>query len=330
MQHYSSSTPKVGQVVLGYLLNEKEEENCLYVRVPEYGNIEGMIPKSNLPKKRRTFKRVLGKMRKEKIVPCVMKTKPRLNDDGTPWPLDLTLRRIDRDMKQMFIDRYENVGRILKVFKYLSEETDAEYMDLAAGIWQEDIVELFADRIVNENDSNDSDDSDDSDANSQDSEASDSPQVVTDLSDLYQKVIGNFDYMIELIRKGYDLNDELETQIRSIMADHSHAKKADCSIQFDFRVDDADDPVEVLQTVFTTVMEANPNISIQYRGAPSYVAIKPDVGPEDLEDAVNDLEEVFQATLTDVECTYHLAFSLTNSEAKEPVYSFSFPREIKV
>ena len=54
MYYYSTNVPKVGQILIGHLIKEKEGETCFYVRIPEYNNIEGMIPKSNLPKKRRT------------------------------------------------------------------------------------------------------------------------------------------------------------------------------------------------------------------------------------------------------------------------------------
>jgi translation initiation factor 2 alpha subunit (eIF-2alpha) len=324
----------MGQVVLGYLINEKEEENCLYVRIPEYDNIEGMIPKSNLPKKRRTFKRVLAKMRKDIIVPCVLKTKPRFNDDGTPWPLDLTLRRIDRDSKQVFIDRFENIGRILKVHKFVSEEVGTDFRNLSAGLWSEEIIELFADRIIDDKKDSDSDsdsnDSDDADSDS-DSEQSDSPQVLSDLANLYQMIVGDHDYMIQMIRRSMDLDADLETQIRRVMTEYTHAKKSDCSIQFEFRVDDAEDPVDVLQQVFTKVLDQNPDIVIHYKGAPNYVTVKPNVSPDELEGEIESLRETFESIIQEcANCSYHLKFSLQNSEAKTPTYSFSFPRLIDI
>ena len=119
MLYYSSDMPVVGQIVIGHLILEKEEDQCLYVRVPEYNNIEGIIPKSNLPKKKRAFKRILAQMRKDKTLPCVVKSEPRKDSNNQLWPLDLSLRSIAREKKQVVIDRFNNITRILKIFKFL-------------------------------------------------------------------------------------------------------------------------------------------------------------------------------------------------------------------
>ena len=335
MFYYSSNSPKVGQVVLGYLMNDKEEENCIYVRIPEYDNVEGMIPKSNLPKKRRTFKKVLAKMRKEGVIPCVVKSKPRFNVDGTPWTLDLTLRRIDRNAKQVFIDRVDNIARILKVMKFLSEETTVGLGELCTGLWSGYIGELFADRIVYGTEDNDESDEESSDSGSDesdtDSDNSDSPQQLTDLSDLYQRVAGNPDFVIDTIKAGTTLESETESAILDILNSYSNAKKSDCTINFEFRIDDAEDPVEVLQDVFSKVIEDQPDLTIHYKGAPMYSAIKPDVSPAELEGRIDELRQTFETALsTHSNCNYHLKFSLQDSEAKEPTYSFSFPRMIEL
>jgi len=346
MYYYSSNVPKVGQVVLGNLLNDKETEDCLYVRLPEYQNIEGMIPKSNLPKKRRMYNRVLAQMRKDVIIPCVLKSKPQINDDGTTWPLDLTLKRIDMESNRIFIGRFDNITRILKVMKFLAEETGVDVCKLCAGIWSSEIVELFAERIVYENqqdtinskdkqnvDSADSDvDSDNSiDSDGSNSELSSSPQILTNLTDLYQRVIGNNNYLIEVIRRGMEIDSDLESKLRNVLTTYSISKKSDCSIQFKFRVDTADDPVQVLQNTFTRVMEIYPDIMIHYKGAPTYIIIKPNVGPADLQNVIDNLQETFETYLKEHEkCVYHLKFSLQNAEAKEPIYSFAFPRLVEI
>lgn len=326
MFYYSSDMPIVGQIVIGHLIPGKEEANCLYVRVPEYNNIEGIIPKSDLPKKRRTFNRVLALMKKEKIIPCVIKTAPKRDSEGKLWSLDLTLRNIDRDQKQIIIDRYENIARIMKLIKFLSEETQIECSNLTQGFWKKYIVELEADKIADAG--NDSDAEPDSDSD----DGSDSMQILTDLTDLYQKILGNHNFMIDTISSGYELTHEGEESIREVMRVYTNTKKSDCNIYFEFRVDDAEDPVEVLQNTFTNVMDKIPDIVIQYRGAPSYVAIVQDVGPEDVTDQITELSELFESFLSsmDPKPSYYLKFSHEKSIAKEPIYSFSYPREVKI
>jgi translation initiation factor 2 alpha subunit (eIF-2alpha) len=329
MFYYSSDMPIEGQIVIGHLVLDKEEENCLYVRVPEYNNIEGIIPKSNLPKKKRNFKRILAQMKRDKIIPCLVKSEPRKDSNNQLWPLDLTLRNIEREKKQLIIDRFNNITRILRVFKFLSEETKISFEKLSSGLRKQYVTELEVDNLADNSDDENSDDEESK------SDYNKSSQGLTDLSDLYQKIIGNYDFLVEIIKTGYNLTNDQELLIRKTMTDNTVAKNSDCNIFFEFRVDDAKDPlnpVEVLQSTFVNVFNKIPDISIQYRGAPNYVATVQDVLPDDVEDNISKLSKVFEDYLSELDPKpkYHLQFSLEKSIAKEPIYTFSFPREVKM
>jgi translation initiation factor 2 alpha subunit (eIF-2alpha) len=341
MFYYSSNMPIEGQIVIGYLVPDKEEENCLYVRVPEYNNIEGIIPKSNLPKKKRNFKKILAQMKKDKIIPCLVKSEPRKDSNNQLWPLDLTLRNIEREKKQLIIDRFNNITRILRVFKFISEETKISFEELSLGLHKQFVTELEVDNLADnladnsDDDNSDDDNSDNSNNLESKSDSDKSSQCLTDLSDLHQKIIGNHDFLIETIRAEYNLTNDEEILIRKTMSNNTVAKNSDCNIFFEFRVDDAKDPlnpVEVLQSTFVNIFDAIPNISIQYRGAPNYVATVQDVLPHDLENTISKLSQVFEDYLSELDPKpkYHLQFSREQSIAKEPIYTFSFPREVKM
>ena len=327
MYYYSSHSniPVVGQVLVGQILLEKEEETCIYVRIPEYNNIEGIIPKSNLPKKRRIYAKVLAQMKKDKQIPCVVKFEPRVDADSKLWPLDLSILTADDLIKHTIVGRFENMSRILKLFKFLAEETNTPFTYAVQGL-ADLMPELSADDLMDKDQT-----------------------VLSDLSDLYIKLISDVTYLLSVMRFDVRVSDDVppdtqsDTQsdapsfVRSVMSSCITVKKSDCTICFDFRINsggqsNSTDPVKILRDTFTHVMYQHPTMSIQYKGAPSYAAIMPDVSIDDLPSKIDSIQKCFTDYLEAEyrDCKFDLLFDITKAEAKKPQYFMTYPREITI
>lgn len=311
--HSNSNIPLVGQVLVGQILLEKEEETCIYVRIPEYNNIEGIIPKSNLPKKRRIYAKVLAQMKKDKQIPCVVKFEPRVDADGRLWPLDLSILTVDDLTKHTIVGRFENMSRILKLFKFLAEETNTPFSCAVQGL-ADLMPELSSDDLMDKDQT-----------------------ALSDLSDLYIKLISDVTYLLSVMRVDDQASDDVPSIVRSVMASCVAVKKSDCTICFDFRINyggqsNSADPVEILRKTFTHVMYQHPTMSIQYKGAPSYAAIIPDVSIDDLPSKINSIQKCFTDYLEAEyhDCKFDLLFDITKAEAKKPQYFMTYPREITI
>lgn len=335
MYYYDSKLPSVGQIVLAHIVTQKETEHCLYVRIPEYNDIEGIIPKADLPKKRRAYNRVLAQMRRDKIIPCVVTKKPvldRKDDHTSVWAIDLSIKNIELDKREIIISRFNTITRILKALKFLSEELDTTIDRIAYGFWDRHIVELDSTKITDHDDTEDSEDSEDS-SDSTDSKSTDSKFVLTDLSELYQQIIGDIEFTISTVCSGIarreieELTEDQIQALRSTLKERVTMKTSDCTIGFNLRVDDADksDPVTVLRETFTEVLERD-DLSIQYNGAPNYTAYVKNVHPDDLDDVKTELQTTFTDTLRSKNAVF--LFKITGATTKVPTYTLSYPREI--
>lgn len=344
MYYYDSKLPSVGQIVLAHIVTQKETEQCLYVRIPEYNDIEGIIPKADLPKKRRTYNRVLAQMRRDKIIPCVVTKKPvldRKDDHTSAWAIDLSIKNIELDKREIIISRFNTITRILKALKFLSEELGTTIDRIAYGFWDRHIVELDSAKITDHDDTDDSSDTEDStdsedsenSTDSSDSKNTDSKFVLTDLSELYQQIIGDIEFTVSTICSGIarreieELTEDQIQALRSTLKERVTMKTSDCTIGFNLRVDDADksDPVTVLRETFTEVLERD-DLSIQYNGAPNYTACVKNVHPDDLDDVKTELQTTFTDTLRSKNAVF--LFKITDAAAKVPTYTLSYPREI--
>lgn len=311
MLFYSSDKPVEGQVLVGNILLEKEEETCIYVKIPEYNNIEGLISKSYLPKKKRVYNKVLAQMRRDKKILCVVKSKPEVDTDGKLWPLDLMLVTLDDKVKENIINRYENIIRILKLVKFLSEEAETDISHMLRGL-HNDITEIFVTDFSDE----------------------DKIIAITDLSDFYNKLISDTTYLINIVDGDKDLTEDSKNKISSVMQNSVVVKKEDCILSFVFRINNAKDAnsIDILNNSFAHFMSEFPMISVHYKGAPLYSMSIPDTDEVDILGKVENIKKCFTNHIRDNydTCSYDLSFDLDKSEIKKPIYTMTFSRLVNL
>jgi translation initiation factor 2 alpha subunit (eIF-2alpha) len=311
MLFYSSDKPLEGQVLVGNILLEKEEETCIYVKIPEYDNIEGLISKSYLPKKKRVYNKVLAQMRRDKKILCVVKSKPEVDTDGKLWPLDLMLVTIDDTLKEKLTDRYENIIRILKLVKFLSEDTDTNISHMMRGLYDE-VKEIFITDFSDE----------------------DKIGSISDLSNFYNKLISDNKYLINILDGDKDLTEDSKNKISSVMRDSVVVKKEDCVLPFVFRINNARDAnsIDILNKSFDHFMSEFPTISVYYKGAPLYSMSIPDTDEVDIVEKVENIKKCFSDHIRDnyQSCSYDLSFDLDKAEIKKPIYTMTYNRLISL
>lgn len=268
MFYYQSTTPNVGQIVIGILMPERETTNCLYVRVPEYDNVEGLIPKSNLPKKKRVHRKILDQMKKDKLIICVINSEPTL-DSGELNTLDLTLKNSIDDFKQALIERFYNIGRIHKLLTFLSEEIDIEFDVIAKG-FRPYVVELDSEGLGVHDEYDEYDEYDDIEHNDIEHKKKEHTVRDIELSNLYQKILSNKKFLLDTL----DLPDQQTQEIDAIMEHRTTITHPNYCIEFEFKIFNTDntdiEPIDALQKTFEKILIDNPNITIKYNGAPLY------------------------------------------------------------
>src|SRR5438477_9672739 len=111
MFYYREKIPVAGTIVVVMITEEKENETCVYVILPEYNNSVGIIYKSELPKRLKAQRKTIAEMKQAGQIVCVVSNTPKLTQDGNLELVELSVKGVDQKWHTDVITRYKNIEK---------------------------------------------------------------------------------------------------------------------------------------------------------------------------------------------------------------------------
>lgn len=295
MHYYCNHIPNKETIVIAKLNNEDESEFCFYVELPEYDNIQGVIQKSELPKKIKTRNKMMALMRRCGTIPCTVSAQ---HDEGEI--IELSVRDIESQTKELIMDRYFNIQKILKMTKYICEEFDLKFDEQLEKLHEQYIYP------INITDSNSFD----------------------DYSKLYQNFLTNHKMFTSL----FDLDSDMEINIDNKLTELIKEIETSSTLKFDLAVWKSEkDAIYIIRELFIELNKQFPQIELRYVGAPTYQLILPKIKTGMIDNQINDIKNFVQDWMKKSNVTgYGLNFDLSKKEIKNGDISISYPYKIEL
>lgn len=310
MYYYLEKIPKKDSIVIGIIKHDQETENNLYVELPEFNNIMGIIPKSEFPVKKKTYLKALKNTRAKELLTCKVMYTPKLDDMGAPRLIDLSIKNVDEKYYQSIINRYRNVEKIIKMIKYISKEFSLDFSDIIKDTKiQENILIPF---ILSEQLNEDED-------------------TINDLKAVYEHYLENCDEFVNMM----NINDEQKIKIINNLKNLITEIDTYSDIIFDVSIWNSNnrDPVYFLRDLFTQILNLDNYraIQIRYIGAPSYQLIISS-NQRDIKNIDNKytliFDEMHKYMMQQNIIGYDIKYDLSNKKIKNGEISISYPYKI--
>lgn len=152
MYFYTNKIPNQNDLVVCDMV--KETESSIYISLPEYDNIQGIITKSQLPKKRKQYHKTIKHIRSTKTFAGIISDNVEFDDDGNTLLINISYIS-DKELNEKYMNYYKRYLRLIKVLLFLSKETDSDYYDLLKKLKiipiqvDEEIIDHYGDFIKN-------------------------------------------------------------------------------------------------------------------------------------------------------------------------------------
>jgi translation initiation factor 2 alpha subunit (eIF-2alpha) len=292
MFFYHSHIPDINSIVIAVLQPEKENENCFYVKLPEFNNIEGIINKKEFSRKIKRRNKSFSLLRKEKMFPCIISSN---NDEF----IELSIRDVDEKHKKTIVTRFLNVNKILKLFKFISVEYKLDYYDTVDELYSNIITQLYDEDLREEK--------------------------IDDYSNTYTDFLLNKHKITELINVDEKLQDNISNKLNTLIKEGISSS----TLNFDISVWKAEkDAIFVMRDLFTEIKRRQSNIDIRYIGAPTYqITLKSKISDMDATytGTYNMIQEWMEYNNVS---GYGIKFDVTNKEIKMGEVSISYPYKV--
>lgn len=284
MSYYRNKLPLKGSVVVAERL--RESETCIYVKMPEYSDMNGVIYKSDLPVRAKTHKKALSDMKKsDYLVMIVTNEVKRFNE-----LVELTPKGINPEITPTIITRFKNLNKIVKLIKFITRLSDLDYSD---------VINKFHDSVIfplRDYDINDG---------------------IDDYSKLYEEYLRYPDKVCEIIFScltpviTYDDNfNKVETRVKINKEDILNKvksaikeKPSSVSLDFDLTIIESLDkePVYVLNDFFKDILEKYKDLNIKYCGSPKYQINMKSLDPDTITERIDQIKEYITEWFSGIE-----------------------------
>lgn len=300
MFYYRNHIPEKGTIVIAKLALDDESEHCFYAHLPEYNNITAIIQKSELPKRKRTRKRILAKLRRLGSVPCIVSTNPKINNNNQPDLIEISMRGVDKTFTDDIFSRYRNIEKILRIVKFISFDFNLDYDKIINTFHEKDIAPLCD---INEE------------------------KGVDTCADMYNGYLMNKNKLIKMLNveeiTGQKIRDKLNVMINEV--------KSSSTLDFELAVwkSKNKDAIFVIRDLFKYLAASIPGVEIRYVGAPTYQISLPEIKSQMVDPMYLKIKELIKIWMTDNEVFgYGLNFDSVNKEIKQGEISISFPYKV--
>lgn len=290
MFFYNDEKPPVNSVAIAELILEEENDLCLYVTLPEYNNLRGIIPKSELARKKRYLHKNIKELKKKKIFPCLVSS---ISGDMA----DLTVKHLTKDITQGVMARHANLIRILKIICFISKEFKIDLSELMEN-YVYDHIEPISENISD----------------------------VDDLSKMYGEILTDPKNLVD--RLGLD-NPEQNKTITDKLVSMVKYGDSDSSLDFQINVWQGENSVQILRDVFTLLKEQNYIEKIDYMGSPNYTMHIKGQDNDDCELKYTEIKNLIKSYLKENEIKrYNLVLDIKSFNIKRGDITISFPYEV--
>lgn len=303
MFFYREKLPEAGTIVVACLIDEEDNENCIYVTLPEYNNFRGILYKRELPKRVKHQKKMLTEMKQAGQIVCVVSTTPTFKADGHPELIELSMKGADTKYHPAIITRQKNIEKLLKIVKFVSLQFGYDFVELVKTLQETEIVPL--------------------------TEIDDTDGVNT-YSDLYLNYLRNYN---DLLKK-MNIEEKGFNDVSELIAGMIKETDASVTLDFDLFVWKADrDAVFVLRDAFDHVTKAyaDQSIDLRYLGAPSYQVTFPQIDTKQIDIVLQSVKDSIIEFMTKHKVNgFDLKFELDKKSVKPGDISIAFPYKIEM
>lgn len=300
MYFYTDRYPEQGTIVIANMKVGDKSDNCMYVTLPEYNNVDGILYRNELPKRLKLQKKAIADMKQVGQIVCVV-----TNTSVESNLIELSIKGVDIKYHDLIISRYRNIEKIIKIMKYISITFKIPYYDLVKTLQESILIPLDS---INEDNS------------------------VDNYDTLYSSCLRDIEAFLKFVPL---VNDDLNLRIQVVDSLKGMIKEtnASSSMMFDLFVWKGTDKnsVTILQDLFGFIKTkyADKTVEVRYIGAPKYQitirSIELDKVDETYQDIMLNISEWM--TNNNVTC-YDLQFDISQKEIIRGDITITFPFHI--
>jgi translation initiation factor 2 alpha subunit (eIF-2alpha) len=287
---YSDRTPSINSIVTVEIDLANESEHCIYVKLLEYSNMNGIIPKSSLPAKKKFHDKMLKSMKQKLIIPCIVVS----NTDSSM--IDLTIKNIEPATHDIIMNRFKNVEKLCKIIKYLELELNQlSELKLDKTKFYQAIQPLKIE---------------DSDIN--------------DYNDLVNTYLSNHTQFVDIFLND-DFPTEIKTKLYDVLKSSIRETKSTSSLKFDLYISKYR-AIYLIRELFLELMKSN-DVNIEYIGSPTYMINCTAVGENQINMKYESIYQQIKQWLVDKnlnESDYELIYDVSKKEIKKGDISVHF------
>lgn len=301
MFFYNEKLPLAGTIVVACMIDEEDNENCIYVTLPEYNNFKGIMYKRELPKRVKHQKKMLTDMKQAGQIICVVSTTPQFGSDGHPELIELSMKGVDAKHHPNIITRQKNIEKLLKIIKFVSLQFGYDFEGLVKTLQAQELSPLME---------------------------VDDTVGVDNYTELYQNYLRNYDTLLKLMNideKGFDtVSEHMGTMI----------KETDASVTLNFNLfvwKAQRDAMFVMRDMFDHVQKTytDQDIDLRYLGAPSYQLNFQQIDIKIIDTVLQSVKDTMSDFMKQQGVTgFDLKFDLDKKHVKRGEISISFPYKI--
>jgi translation initiation factor 2 alpha subunit (eIF-2alpha) len=312
MFYYEKKIPTIGTIVVANLVVGEDSDSCIYVTLPEYNDIRGIMYTRDLPKRLKQYKKTLQDMKQAGQFVCSVALTPSLNLDDTLDLVELSMKGVDPKYHPSIITRQLNIEKILKLVKFLSNELKLDFNDLIQPLQKEEIVPLMEITDISE-------------------------EHIDNFIDKYLNYLRSYDLLLNHIL--VESSDKLKASeiLKSII------KETDASLTLDFDLfvwkgsvnDDMtyNDPMFIMRNTFNHISStfSENNIQLRYIGAPSYQINFSRININNIDNILESIKKtIIEYMKSNKVIGYDLKFDISKANIKRGEISIMYPYKIEL
>lgn len=311
MFYYRDILPVKGTIVVAQLILSEENENCLYVTLPEYNNSRGIVHKSELPKKVNKLKQTLSDMKNQNngTIVCIISDTAKMDTTNNSLELiELSYNGVDKTYKPNIVARQRNLERIIKIVKFISVRFNLSFASLMHELQNNIVMPLIIDDISTIDD-------------------------INDYTNEYSNFLRFPQKLLDEIKISEHLTEENHNQnILTTLKGMIKETNAQASLDFDIKIWKSNNNaniVQILREIFEFIKSKFDNIELRYIGAPTYQIILNKIEPDVIDQVYTNINQSLIEWLNNNNVVgYDLTFDTTQKKVKLGDVTINFPFKI--
>lgn len=265
MFFYKQKFPTQGTIVIANMKIGDKSDNCMYVTLPEYNNINGILYRNELPKRLKLQKKAIADMKQAGQIVCIVTNTPTNTQSSNVDIVELSVKGVDMKHHAAILSRYKNIEKLLKIIKFISIKFGIPYYDLVKNLHKSVIFPL----------------SDIDDDNG-----------VDNFEVLYASCLRDIGSLLKFV----PLDDDIRNQVIETLVSLIKETNASSSLTFTLIVWEGDatkkNDVTILQSIFRDIKDKfmDRTVDISYKGAPNYQIIIRSIAIDTIDNTYADIK----------------------------------------